>query len=165
MPAAVISIVSTHGLPPRTWSLLEVALAGLQTPVRWASCWSTRPDRLRLRLRKARLSTNSRTRGRYDRRSARGPRKKAADPARPHLLSSLENSLSDFLRLRPHGHGIHRQSAARRRPAVRRVCGRRSAAVVTHLPLYRLRAAATKFGEGMDSPLEEWIRVPDNLHD
>ena len=30
----------------------------------------------------------------------------------------------------------------------------------THLPLYGLRAAATKFGEGMDSSLEEWIRVP-----
>ncbi len=34
---------------------------------------------------------------------------------------------------------------------------------VTHLPLYGLRAAATKFGEGMDSPLEEWVRVPSDL--
>jgi hypothetical protein len=31
---------------------------------------------------------------------------------------------------------------------------------VTHLPLYGLRAAATKFGEGMDSSFEGWVRVP-----
>ena len=30
---------------------------------------------------------------------------------------------------------------------------------VTHLPLYGLRAAATKFGEGMDSEQEGWVRV------
>jgi SOS-response transcriptional repressor LexA len=34
---------------------------------------------------------------------------------------------------------------------------------VTHLPLYGLRAAATKFGDGMDVEQESWVRAPENL--
>ena len=34
---------------------------------------------------------------------------------------------------------------------------------VTHLPLYSLRAAATKFGEAMESVEEDWVRVPPRL--
>ena len=35
---------------------------------------------------------------------------------------------------------------------------------VTHLPLYGLRAAATKFGEGAEVEQEDWVRTPPNLH-
>jgi SOS-response transcriptional repressor LexA len=34
---------------------------------------------------------------------------------------------------------------------------------VTHLPVYGLRAAATKFGEAMDSEQEGWVRTPEGL--
>jgi SOS-response transcriptional repressor LexA len=34
---------------------------------------------------------------------------------------------------------------------------------VTHLPLYGLRAAATKFGEMMESEQEGWVRAPERL--
>jgi SOS-response transcriptional repressor LexA len=34
---------------------------------------------------------------------------------------------------------------------------------VTHLPLYGLRAAATKFGEAMDAEPEGWVRAPEGL--
>lgn len=34
---------------------------------------------------------------------------------------------------------------------------------VTHLPLYGLRAAATRFGEGMEAAEEGWVRAPENL--
>ena len=35
---------------------------------------------------------------------------------------------------------------------------------ITHLPVYSLRAAATKFGEGMEVEAEGWTRVPAHLH-
>lgn len=34
---------------------------------------------------------------------------------------------------------------------------------VTHLPLYSLRAAATKFGEDMEVEAEEWLKAPPKL--
>ncbi|MDP9053336.1 MAG: S24 family peptidase [Acidobacteriota bacterium] len=34
---------------------------------------------------------------------------------------------------------------------------------VTHLPVFGLRAAATKFGEGMEVEQESWVRAPENL--
>ena len=34
---------------------------------------------------------------------------------------------------------------------------------VSHLPLYSLRAAATKFGEGMEAEQEDWVRAPETL--
>jgi SOS-response transcriptional repressor LexA len=33
----------------------------------------------------------------------------------------------------------------------------------THLPLYSLRAAATRFGEDMEVEAEDWVRVPEDL--
>ncbi len=33
----------------------------------------------------------------------------------------------------------------------------------THLPLYSLRAAATRFGEDMEVEAEDWVRAPENL--
>jgi SOS-response transcriptional repressor LexA len=46
------------------------------------------------------------------------------------------------------------------------VLGRDAAPVipfVTHLPLYSLRAAATKFGEAVESRQEGWVRAPERL--
>ncbi len=34
---------------------------------------------------------------------------------------------------------------------------------ISHLPVYSLRAAATKFGEGMESEQEGWVRAPEKL--
>ena len=82
-----------------------------------------------------------------------------------HLIESLENGLSHFLRI------SDRNSIALVGGAQATVdrlfdehvdCTVRS--FVSHLPLYSLRAAATKFGEFMDAGEEGWVRVPEQLH-
>jgi hypothetical protein len=76
------------------------------------------------------------------------------------LIDSLEDTLSGFLRINDRtaiAYSGSQQKAADRLfeefvdPEIRRF--------ETHLPLYGLRAAATKFGEGMAAEEPEWIRV------
>jgi phage repressor protein C with HTH and peptisase S24 domain len=81
------------------------------------------------------------------------------------LIESLENGLSHFLRISD-------------RNSIAFAGGAQATAdrlfeehvdftvrpFVSHLPLYRLRAAATKFGEFMDAGEEGWVRVPEKLH-
>lgn len=80
------------------------------------------------------------------------------------LLESLEDGLSHFLRI---GDRTEIAYLGNAQAAVDRLFDKHVDAVVrrfvTHLPLYSLRAAATKFGEGMESELESWIRVPENM--
>ena len=79
------------------------------------------------------------------------------------LLASLEDSLSGFFRI------SDRESIAfsNADAAVDRLFGQYVDAeprkFITHLPLYGLRAAATRFGEGMDAEEEGWILAPQNL--
>jgi hypothetical protein len=86
---------------------------------------------------------------------------KAAEQGADALLRSLEDSLSGFLRI---GDRTAIEYTGNPQRVVDRLFDEHVDGEVrpwvTHLPLYGLRAAATKFGEGMDSPLEEWIRVP-----
>src|SRR5215469_9497903 len=89
---------------------------------------------------------------------------KAQESGGEALLSSLEDSLSGFLR-------ISDRTAVSLAGDPRRLADRLfdqyvDSAVkpfVTHLPLYSLRAAATKFGEGMKSEQEGWVRAPSDL--
>lgn len=91
-------------------------------------------------------------------------RQKGAEMGGTRLLEWLEDGLSNFLRIGD-------------RTAIAYTGGAQAAAdrlfeshvdaevrrFVTHLPLYSLRAAATKFGEAMESELESWVRVPENM--
>jgi phage repressor protein C with HTH and peptisase S24 domain len=79
------------------------------------------------------------------------------------LLGWLEDSASNFLRVSDRTPiAYSNEEAALGRlfdehvdPTVR--------PFVTHLPVYGLRAAATKFGEGMEVEQDDWVRAPSNL--
>jgi hypothetical protein len=88
---------------------------------------------------------------------------KAREMGGLRVLDWLEDSVSGFFRI-----GDRTAIACRdARATVDRLFDEHVDATVrpfvTHLPLYGLRAAATKFGEGMDGEQEGWVRAPDNL--
>lgn len=85
------------------------------------------------------------------------------------LLGYLEETLSNVLRISQRETiAVGNLQKALERLYARHVEGERGgeAQVLrfeTHLPLYSLRAAATRFGEDMEVEAEEWVRVPENL--
>ncbi|MDE3199141.1 MAG: S24 family peptidase, partial [Acidobacteriota bacterium] len=89
---------------------------------------------------------------------------KAAERGGAVLLANLEDSLSNYLR-------ISERTAIAVSGNPQRTVDRlfdeyvdsTVRPFVTHLPVYNLRAAATKFGEGMQSEQEGWVRVPESL--
>jgi hypothetical protein len=80
------------------------------------------------------------------------------------LLDHLEDSLSHFLRISDRTAMAYHGDA---QAAADRLFDEHVDATirpfVTHLPLYGLRAAATKFGEGGESEQEAWVRAPRSL--
>jgi len=87
---------------------------------------------------------------------------KANEQGAEVLLASLEDSLSHFLRISDRtaiAYSGSAQAAADR--LFSQHIDSRVRKYETHLPLYSLRAAATKFGEGMEVSAsdDEWIRV------
>lgn len=91
-------------------------------------------------------------------------RHKAAENGAAALLDSLEDSLSGFLRISDRAALSFTGNPQR---AADRLFDEYVDAEIrqyeTHLPYYGLRAAATKFGEGMAAEEEQWIRVPQHL--
>jgi SOS-response transcriptional repressor LexA len=85
------------------------------------------------------------------------------------LLGHLEETLSNVLRISQRETiSVGNMEKALERLFARHVEGERGAEVEvrrfeTHLPLYSLRAAATKFGEDMEVEADDWVRVPENL--
>jgi hypothetical protein len=179
MPAAVISIGASPQYP-RTgrgssgqWSLLEVAAPG-EKPVPYGILLvDSETDKLWPRCRDA---------GELEELCGLAEqeidildfleadlRQKADEVGGAALLSSLEQSLSHFLRISDRAAIAYTGSPQR---AVDRLFDDYVDSEVrpfeTHLPLYSLRAAATKFGEGMASgeaagDEEAWIRVRTGL--
>jgi hypothetical protein len=90
------------------------------------------------------------------------------------LLDSFEDSLSDFFRVSDRSAILYSGDA---RATVNRLFDEHVDSTilpfVSHLPIYNLRAAATKFGESMSSDegdsgeeeydAERWVRAPENL--
>lgn len=101
-------------------------------------------------------------------------RQKSTEIGGLRLLDSFEDSLSNFFRIGDRSTIVYSGDA---RATVNRLFDELvDTAVqpfVTHLPVYNLRAAATKFGELMDSgqmnsqraghEAERWVRAPENL--
>ncbi len=93
-------------------------------------------------------------------------RQKAREWGALELLDALEDSLSHFLRVSDREAIVYSGDA---RAAVDRLFDRYVDGTVrpfvTHLPVYSLRAAATRFGELMENEEapENWVRVPENL--
>jgi hypothetical protein len=171
MPAAVIPIRAT-GSHARTasWSLVEVARPGHAPVPLGILLVDDETDRLSLRFHNAadfeRQHDDDLDENEADILDflADDLRLKSLERGGRALLDSLEDSLSNFLRIGDRSAISYTgdpQLAADRlfdeyvdagiRPFVR------------HLPFYTLRAAATKFGDAMDAEQDGWRRVPEHL--
>ncbi|HVW85244.1 MAG TPA: S24 family peptidase [Bryobacteraceae bacterium] len=152
-----------------SWSLLEIAPPGT-APVPWGILLrDTGNDKLALRLRG--------TEGLGDLTDTLEEEdldildflqddllSKAEEMGAEALLASFEESLSGFLRISDSTaiswHGDAQRTADL---LFDQYVDRQIRPYVTHLPLYGLRAAATKFGEGSEGDIERWVRAPEHL--
>ena len=165
MPAAVIPIRQGVATRRGFWSLIEFVPVGSPPRPLGILLGDSDTDRLALRLMKSE-DFEGLEEQEIDIIDAlpRDLEKKAGDSGADGLLRSFEDSLSNFLRIGDRTAIEYTGSAQR---AVDRLfdeyVDREVRPYLTHLPLYGLRAAATKFGEGMESSLEEWVRVPAGL--
>jgi hypothetical protein len=156
MPAAVIPI--RQNAPPHTgvWSLLEIAPDGAKPrPLGILLIDSESGELFQCHLGSGSFKDlNEQEIDIVDLLPA-DLRKKAGEWGADALLRSLEDSLSGFLRVSD-GTAIEFKGSPQR--ATDRLFGEyvdsEVRPYVTHLPLYSLRAAATKFGEGMESGFE-----------
>lgn len=167
MPAAVIPIGSAKRLSTghATWSLLELARPGAKPLPLGILLLDDANGNLTLRLRGSAtfddleeeeidildfLETDL--------------LEKADEGGGRALLGSFEDTLSNFLRI---GDRTAVAYAGDPQKTADRLFDEHVDASVkpfqTHLPVYTLRAAATRFGEGMQSEQEGWVRVPGHL--
>jgi hypothetical protein len=172
MPAAVLPFRSAAAVRRATWSLLEMARAGHEPEPLGILLVEEESGELTLRLRQ--LSAEPQVPDLEEQESdfleRLGPdlEAKAREGGGHALLASLEDSLSGFLRIG------ERQAIAyngEARFAADKLfdehVDRDVRPFVSHLPLYALRAAATKFGDEFDpeqvsEPLS-WMRTPSGL--
>ncbi len=167
MPARIIPIDAIPGKKTRRawWSLLEVARPGHSLIPLGILLADEETDGLTLRLRDL-ACFDELNEDEFDILPAlEGDlRQKGREMGAVRLLDSLEDTLSNYLRI------SDRTSVAYSgdpQATVDRLFDEHVDATVrpfvTHLPRYSLRAAATKFCEGMDSEQEGWSRVPEKL--
>lgn len=161
MPAAVIAIGSKrHGC----WSLLEIARAGCR-PIPYGILLAGEDTGDWAQRLRGLGCFEELDEGEFDILTALGGdlERKAREMGGVRLLESLEDSVSGFFRISDRTAITYGDAAA----TVDRLFDEHVDAevrpFVTHLPLYSMRAAATKFGEGMDAGEESWIRAPENL--
>ncbi len=169
MPAAIIPFRSaTHTARHATWSLLELARPDHPVEPLGVLLCDQESGALALRLRDQ-SDFEDLEEPEADFLAALGPdlEAKARDGGRA-LLDSLEDSLSHFLRISTRtaieysgdtSVTVNRLFSEHVDSEVRRF--------ITHLPVYALRAAATRFGDEFDqaeiSEPETWIRAPHGL--
>jgi hypothetical protein len=169
MPAAVIPFRSaTTAVRRAIWSLLEFARPGYPVAPLGILLWDAETGTLSLRLR-GESDFEDLEEQDADFLAALEPDLQAkGQEGGGGLLDSLEDSLSHSLRIGSRtaieysgdaGHTVNRLFDEYVDGEVRRF--------VTHLPVYALRAAATKFGEEFDqaevSEPDAWIRGPRGL--
>src|SRR6185312_1582688 len=182
MPAAVLPFRSAAAKRGATWSLLEIARAGHEPEPLGILLVDNESGELTLRLRQVGSDepgdlTEGRESGfrnleeqESDFLAALGPdlEAKAREAGGRALLASLEDSLSGFLRI---GERQAIGYSGEARHIVDKLfdehVDRDIRPFVTHLPLYALRAAATRFGDEFDpaqvaEPLS-WMRTPAGL--
>ncbi|HVY94234.1 MAG TPA: S24 family peptidase [Bryobacteraceae bacterium] len=168
MPAAVLPFRSTAAARRATWSLLEIARAGREPEPLGILLLDEQSGQLTQRLRESDFEDLEEQES--DFLAALGPDldAKAREDGGRALLDSLEDSLSGFLRI---GDRQPIEYSGDARQTVDKLfdehVDRDVRPFVTHLPLYALRAAATKFGDEFDpeqvsEPLS-WMRGPAGL--
>jgi len=168
MPAAVIPFRSAVARRA-TWSLLEIARPGHSLEPLGILLVDEEAGRLTLRLRdEGDFEDLEEQDADYLAALAPDLEAKGRETSGAKLLDSLEDSLSGFLRIGGRtaieysgdaSHTVNRLFDEHVDGEVR--------PFVTHLPLYGLRAAATRFGEEFDqaevSEPEAWLRLPRGL--
>jgi len=167
MPAVVIPIGANRLSGARRhawWSLLEVAHPGCG-PVPYGILLADREtDELTLRL------ADPASFGELDEQAfdilgelPADLELKGREMGGSRLLEWLEDSLSGFLRVSDRAPVAYTDAHATVDQLFDEYVDSTVRPFISHLPVYSLRAAATKFGEGMDSELEGWVRAPERL--
>jgi phage repressor protein C with HTH and peptisase S24 domain len=166
MPAQVISMGDFRTAQHHAaWSLLEIARPGNRTQPLGVLLADAETDQLTLRLLPAAgLDELEEQAADILDFLAEDLAQKAREMGATQLLASLEESLSGFFRISDRTEIAYSGDPQRKTDklfdeyvdgAVR--------PYITHIPIYQLRAAATKFGEGMNTgggEAEDWVRVP-----
>jgi SOS-response transcriptional repressor LexA len=89
---------------------------------------------------------------------------RAEEMGAERFLVSLEDSLSHVLRIgEREAVAVHSFQHTLDRLFARHVESGKVLPFRTHLPLYSLRAAATRFGEDMQVEEEDWVRLPEGM--
>lgn len=170
MPAAVVPIRSSRVSGPvrhGSWMLLEIAQPGRPAVPYGILLADEETDKLWLRLRDLDCLEELDEAG-FDILTAlpRDLREKGDDMGASQLLDWFADGFSHFFRVSDQS-GIaysgHPQATVDR--LFDEYVDSTVRPFATHLPVYSLRAAATKFGELMetDEETERWVRVPENL--
>ena len=165
MPAVVIPISGKGAKKRAFWSLLEVARPGERVVPFGILLADEETDELTLRLREPECFEDlgeqeadflAPSRQRSPAKEPRGRRGASARCAgrQPFTLSAHR---------RPYGYRLFGRYAAAADRLFDEHVDAEIRPFVTHLPLYGLRAAATRFGEGMESEQEGWLRTPPRL--
>jgi SOS-response transcriptional repressor LexA len=173
MPAEVISIGARRSIGAEQhgcWSLLEIAQAGGR-PVPYGILLADRETGAwAQRLRDAAYFEDAASFEGFDEPEfdiltalPADLRQKAREMGGVRLLDWLEDGLSWFFRVSDRTPIVYNDAQA----TVDRLFDEHVDSTVrpfiTHLPVFGLRAAATKFGEGMDVEQDGWVRAPEDL--
>lgn len=161
MPAAVISIgTKRRGY----WSLLEIAQPGCGPVPYGILLVDQETGDLNLRLR------DSNCFGALDEQEfdilsvlSGDLELKAREMGGLRLLDWLEDTASGFFRVSDRTSIAYSDASAAVEELFDEHVDAEVRPFITHLPLYGLRAAATRFGEGMDAGEERWVRAPERL--
>jgi SOS-response transcriptional repressor LexA len=160
MPAAVISIGSKRR---GAWSLLEAQLPGRQPEPLGILLLDEASNELTVRLRAA-SEFEGLEEQEIDILDALGAdlEARAQEMGARGLIEYLEDSLSNFLLIGDRTAVAYSDAGATADRLFEEHVDR-VREYETHLPLYSVRAAATRFGESMDAEPERWVRTRPGL--
>ena len=160
MPATLRPIYSRTG----EYSLLRLALPGAPEHTVGVLLRDPEEDRLFLRLRADWEQIAGEDDLEYLEHLEEHLRTVAAEGGAEACLRALEDSLSHMLRIGDRESiPLNSFHYTLDRLFARHVGAREIRPFRTHLPIYSLRAAATKFGEDMQVDEEDWVSVPEGL--
>ena len=160
MPATVVPIQTRRG----QYVLLGLALPGAPEHAIGVLLLDPAADRLFLRLRSHFDDLAGPDDMEYLSHLEEDLRARAAEMGAERFLESLEDSLSHVLRIGGReAVAVHSFQHTLDRLFARHVEAPAVLPFRTHLPLYSLRAAATRFGEDMQVEEEEWVRLPEGM--
>src|SRR6266536_6067549 len=160
MPATLHPVYSRHG----EYSLLRLALPGRPEHAIGVLLRDPDEDRLFLRLRSDWEEIAGEEDLEYLSHLEEHLRAQAAEMGADRFLLGLEDSLSHAIRIEDREavplNSFHYMLD---RLFARHVAAPEIQPYRTHLPIYSLRAAATKFGEDMQVDEEDWVTIPEDL--